>query len=364
MSFVLPSVAVLLSLASAPIFAAKIKVDDVYREHCASCHGVSLDGGSGGSLLDRVWNHGATDPDLATSISVGLPDAGMPGFGNALSPEVVRALVVYIREKENASFRATSSSAFSLPVGPIQTQHTTFDVERVVSEGLETPWSLAFLPDGLKLVTERPGRLRVLDDAWKLAPEPVAGIPRVVVSNQGGLLDVVPSPDFSTSGWIYLTYAAPLAGTALDTKTSMTKVVRGRLKGNEWSNEEVIFESDPVHYSTSGVHFGSRIVFDSGYLFVTVGERAAATKAQDRSAPNGKILRLFPDGLSPLTIPFLARGTHSMLFGVTDTETLKASWSIQPPTRFTQRSTDRAGGMNSTAFAREQTTGGPLCVSE
>ena len=145
---------------------------------------------------------------------------------------------------------------------PAQTDYATYKMEPIVMEGLEAPWSLAFLPDGRKLVTEKPGRLRILNPDWSLESQPVVGTPQVVTSSQGGLLEVAPGPDVESSGWIYLTYAAPPPVKNPDPKASMTKVVRGRVDGNQWVDEETIFEADPRHYSTSGVHFGSRIVFD------------------------------------------------------------------------------------------------------
>jgi glucose/arabinose dehydrogenase len=110
-------------------------------------------------------------------------------------------------------------------------------------------------------VTEKNGRLRILDQNWKLQPEAVSDTPPVVVSSQGGLLDVAPAPDFEKSGWIYLSYSAPAPG---DSKIAMTKISRGRIADNKWIDEETIFEADPKHYTKSGVHFRSRacIFFD------------------------------------------------------------------------------------------------------
>jgi aldose sugar dehydrogenase len=283
---------------------AQGKVEDVYRANCASCHGAEMEGGSGGALADGVWKHGAADAEIANAISQGVPEAGMPAFGQSLSPELIRALVVYIHEKEKAFDQSGKTSTPKLPAGPVQTKYATHIVEPVVTGGLETPWALAFLPDGRKLVTEKPGRLRILDENWKLEPKPVAGTPAVVVSNQGGLLDVAPTPDFEQSGWIYLSYSAPSPG---DAKSSMTKISRGQIAGNKWTDEETIFEADPKHYTKSGVHFGSRIVFDRGHVFFSIGERGDKDKAQDIGLPNGKIYRLLPDGKIPADNPFADR---------------------------------------------------------
>jgi glucose/arabinose dehydrogenase len=292
---------------------AQVKVEDVYRENCASCHGAKMEGGSGGPLNEGIWKYGASDDEIATSIAAGIPDAGMPAFEKTLPPDSIRALVVYIREKEKAFEKGTQNGLPKISGEPVRTQHTSHIVEKLVTEGLETPWALAFLPDGRKLVTERQGRLRILDEAWKLDPESIRGIPSVVPSNQGGLLDVAPAPDFETSGWIYLSYSAPTPG---DSKIAMTKISRGRLKGSEWIDQQTIFEADPKHYTKSGVHFGSRIVFDRGHVFFSIGERGDKDKAQDIGLPNGKIYRVLPDGKIPADNPFADR-----------TDELAAVWS-------------------------------------
>ena len=294
-------------VVAAPAHAVKTKVEEVYREHCASCHGAAMLGGSGGSLADGRWNHGSTDQAISQAIAEGIPDAGMPGFKRALSPEVIRSLVVYIREKESSNRPAARPVPAAASTVPVKTTHESYLLETMLDGGLETPWALAFLPEGRKLVTERGGRLKILDEAWKPLPEPVSGTPSVVPNGQGGLLDVVPAPDFDTSGWIYLTYSAPLPGDSPDTKTSMTKVTRGRLSGNAWVDGETVFEGDPDTHTTRGVHFGSRIVFDRGYLFFSIGDRGDAAKAQNLSVPNGKILRLHPDGRVPDDNPFAGR---------------------------------------------------------
>src|ERR1700704_4430232 len=118
-----------------------------------------------------------------------------------------------------------------------QSEEHTFRVMKVV-EGLEHPWSIAFLPDGRMLVTERPGRLRIVTNG-KLEPQPVAGVPEVFASGQGGLFDVVPHPEFAKNGLVYISYAASGAGGA------GTELARGRLVGNHLENVEVLFKAEP-----------------------------------------------------------------------------------------------------------------------
>jgi glucose/arabinose dehydrogenase len=301
--------AILVFLAFGVLFGgdralAKAKVEGVYRAHCASCHGVEMQGGSGGQLLEGIWKYGASDAAVTASIAAGISDAGMPAFGQSLSPETIRSLVVYIREKEKAFDQTRKPSPPKISGKPVQTKRATYMVEPVVAGGLETPWALAFLPDGRKLVTERIGRLRILDHAWKLDPKPVRGTPAVLANGQGGLMDVAPAPDAVTSRWIYLSFSAPATD---GTKSSMTKIVRGKLADGEWIDEKTIFETDPKLYTSSGVHFGSRIVFNRGHVFFSTGDRGEKDKAQDIGLPNGKIYRVLPDGKIPTDNPFTDR---------------------------------------------------------
>lgn len=168
-----------------------------------------------------------------------------------------------------------------------------------VAEGLEYPWGIAFLPGGDILVTERPGRLRLIRGG-ALVPEPVAGVPEVWARGQGGLLDVALHPDFARNRLVYLSYSKP------GPKGATTAVVRGRLEGHRLTGVEEILEADA--WSTAPVHFGSRLVFDrDGYLFVSIGERGRKENAQDLSNHAGTILRLHDDGRVPSDNPFVGR---------------------------------------------------------
>lgn len=169
----------------------------------------------------------------------------------------------------------------------------------IVAAGLEHPWGLAFLPDGRMLVTERPGRLRIVSPKGELGP-PVKGVPEVFAHGQGGLLDVALDPDFAANRRVYLSYAEPGQGGA------STAVARGRLEGNALEDVQVIFRQEPK--VEGGSHFGSRLVFArDGNLFITLGERFKFDPAQDLSNTIGKIVRIRPDGGVPPDNPFVDR---------------------------------------------------------
>jgi aldose sugar dehydrogenase len=167
-----------------------------------------------------------------------------------------------------------------------------------VADGLSHPWGMAFLPDGRMLVTERPGRLRILADGKLSAP--LSGVPEVFVQGQGGLLDVAIDPDFKSNSLVYLSYAEPGKGGA------STAVARAKLGDKGLEDLKVIFRQEPK--VGGGNHFGSRLVFaPDGTLFITLGERFTFTPAQDLSNDLGKIIRINPDGSVPKDNPFVGR---------------------------------------------------------
>ncbi len=176
-----------------------------------------------------------------------------------------------------------------------------------LTKGLEHPWSMAFLPDGRLLVTERPGRLRVIENG-RLLSQPVEGLPPITPRGQGGLLDVVLHPDYKNNGWIYLSYAAPGKGGI------GTEVGRGRLQDNRLVDWQVLFQLQPK--SGTGHHFGSRLVFDKkGYLYITVGDRGERKRAQRLDDHAGSVIRLHDDGRIPKDNPFNGKtGAHREIY--------------------------------------------------
>jgi glucose/arabinose dehydrogenase len=171
---------------------------------------------------------------------------------------------------------------------------------QTVVKGLEHPWGLEFLPDNRMLVTERPGRLRIVTPDGRVS-DPLTGVPQVYASGQGGLLDVALSPTFDKDRLVYLSFAEAGVGGA------GTAVARGRLGERGLENTQVIWRQQPKVGGNG--HFGSRIVFrPDGTLFVTLGERFShSDRAQDLSTTLGKVVRINPDGSAPRDNPFVNR---------------------------------------------------------
>ena len=168
-----------------------------------------------------------------------------------------------------------------------------------VSQPLDNPWGLAFLPDGRMLVTERDGNLRTVAHDGATSP-PLRGLPRIRSSGQGGLLDVALHPDFAANALVYLTHAWPV-GAGFNTAVSRGRLGAGRIEGFE-----TIFVARPGTLPRK--HFGSRMVFgNDGKLYVTIGDRGRRSDAQDLSRHAGSVLRLNADGTVPADNPLVGR---------------------------------------------------------
>lgn len=169
----------------------------------------------------------------------------------------------------------------------------------VVASGLEHPWGVAFLPDSRILVTERPGRLRLIENG-RLNPKPIKGLPDITAVGQGGLLDIILHPDYEKNGWLYFSYSASGAGGI------GTEVARARLDGMKLKDVQVLFRMQPK--SSGGRHFGSRLVIDGdNYLYISVGDRGERPRAQRLDDHAGSIIRLHDDGRVPKDNPFVDR---------------------------------------------------------
>ena len=229
-----------------------------------------------------------------------------------------------------------------------------------VADGLDHPWSMAWLPDGEMLIVERPGRLRVVRGGV-LQPEPVAGWPEVYRDEgQGGFMDILPHPDFAENRWLYLSYGKPNE----DGSEGTTTVVRGRWDDGRVTDVEEIFESNAWHDNNN--HFSGRMAFGlDGYLYLTVGDRMfepdmmAGHPALDVTNHMGTIVRLHDDGRVPDDNPFAGSG-----------DALPEIWSyghrnlqglaVDPGTGTSGRtSTGPGAATSSTWFRAAATTAGP-----
>lgn len=228
-----------------------------------------------------------------------------------MTTRVTLGVVIFVAFVGALGSQAPPPPAVVDPEGQVVTsEKQTFRME-VIARDLETPWALAFLPDGRALITERPGRLRIVDKG-KLLP-PVTGTPAVWEKQDGGLLDVEVHPRYARNGWIYLSYSEAMPGhtptPALRDPPSMTVIVRGRIsKANAWTDQQVVFRASGAVYNSSNAHYGSRFLFDrNNRLYFSLGDKQVLAHAQDLSKATGKIHRITDDGKVPADNPFVKR---------------------------------------------------------
>ncbi|MFD2245710.1 PQQ-dependent sugar dehydrogenase [Pontibacter ruber] len=265
-----------------------------YANYCSGCHGEKLE-----AFTDRQWKHGNTDEALFQAIKVGYPNEGMPAFDEAFTDEEIKGLVSYIQEGIQNVQAYTFNKEEAMPAVHTS-EKMSFKLDTVVT-GLESPWGMAFLPNGDMLITDRNGSFYRHTKGKAL--QKIEGAPQVLVQGQGGLLDVALHPDFAKNNLVYLSYSAQKeeGGNILST----TAVMRAKLEGNKLTNQKVIFEAQP--WSRTRHHYGSRLVFGKdNYLYLSVGDRGNHHEnAQNLERFPGKVHRIKDDGSIPSDNPYV-----------------------------------------------------------
>ncbi|MCB1685688.1 MAG: PQQ-dependent sugar dehydrogenase [Pseudomonadales bacterium] len=299
---------------------------DLYQVQCAVCHGDRLQGEAQGTPLVGVdLIHGDSIDALILSISKGFPLKGMPEWAQSLSESQIKSLALYISETRSG-FSYTDfnyDTAFTVPAGVIESERHAFTLEMVISGLDPLPFSIAPLPDGRILLTEKKRGLSIISTSGEQSPL-IEGAPKayddtytIAIKQEWGygwMLDVATHPDYLDNGWIYLLYGDRCSdcndiGRAAGTPVSMNKLIRGRIADGEWLDEEVIWQS-PIQYygSVPDIGAGGRISFDGhGHVFFSVGVKGIDnhTGIQDLATPWGKIHRVNDDGTIPLDNPFM-----------------------------------------------------------
>jgi glucose/arabinose dehydrogenase/cytochrome c5 len=304
----------------------------LFVDQCAGCHGNDAAGGRAPSLFDQKWLDSTTDEKIAAAIKNGVRNTEMEAFPTLTGDQIFQ-LIGHIRTMTGAALRPRPAFVDKPDGLLVNSEKQSFKIE-VVGDGLMSPWGLAFLPDGRMLVTERDGRLQLIDKTGKLTL--VTGTPKGHVQQDGGYLDVVIHPRYATNGWVYLTYAedqpgyvAPPPPPPPDPNApppaapagrggrggppqvpSMTVIVRGKIsKTNEWTDQQVIWRAPVELYTSSGAHYGTRLLFDKeNHLFFGMGDRNTnnPNPAQDLKSPLGKVHRFNDDGTTPKDNPFVS----------------------------------------------------------
>ncbi len=294
---------------------------DVYAANCAVCHGAALEGSALGSALNGpALVHGDSVDAVVASISQGF-GAKMPGWAEALPASDIRGLAIYLLEKREGDRgdRGTGVGVPpAIPTGVLETKHHDFRI-RVVRGDISEPYSIAPLPDGRILLTEKMRGLSIVS-ADGASATLVTGTPKVFADSElrgtayagmGWMHEVALHPDYANNGWIYLLYGDRCEGcNEASRKTGrpvvMLKLVRGRLSGDAWIDQQTIWEAPKETYQDGLENgAGARIEFDdAGHVHFVVGQFVDYAGIQDLDRPYGKIMRVRDDGRIPADNPF------------------------------------------------------------
>lgn len=321
--------ALILALSTPPVVAQAPAFELLYTEACGACHGAALEGSATGpALVGTELRHGDGIEDLVASISAGSVQAGMPAMQDSLDSGQIRGLAILIRERrERLSYGDFKvNTPLQVPDGSQHSELQDYRIETVASGLHPFPFSIAPLPDGGILVTEKTRGLRLVSADGEIAPL-IAGTPVAYddsfempglqfIVGIGWLLDVAIDPDYADNGWIYLHYGDRCSDcneTSRATKlpVSMNRIVRGRIRDGAWTDQEVLWSAPIEQYSwMTDQAAGGRIAFDNdGHLFFSVGMKGAGNfdGIQDLGSPVGKIHRINRDGSIPGDNPFTER---------------------------------------------------------
>lgn len=283
-------------------------VQELYEQKCGACHGMKMESGIGGSLIDDTWKHGSSDEAIAKVIRDGAPGTEMIAFKEQLSEEQIRALVILIRERQQMTEPAVTSSSEVITAGDLRLQLQPL----MTSDSLL--WGMTVLPDQSMLVTQRSGKLWHYQNGNK---QSISGVPEVWHQGQGGLLDVAAHPDYASNGWIYLAFSETSGKkNNQGRQVGATKIIRAKLKNNALVEQQMIFSVPLNEQVNRGWHFGCRLVLVDGYLFFGIGDAGFPENAQKLDNVNGKIHRLHDDGRVPNDNPF-----------VNDKDAIKSIWT-------------------------------------
>ncbi|MDH4022137.1 MAG: PQQ-dependent sugar dehydrogenase, partial [Gammaproteobacteria bacterium] len=310
---------------------SKIPMRDLFikqfNDQCAVCHGENLRGAPLGTPLVGVeLRHGDTVREIARSIASGFPDRNMPAWSETLSESQIWNLALYVAEQRQGTtiLDKKANIPVTIPPGTVHSERHDFRIETVATGLDPMPFSIAPLPDGRILLSERMRGLSIIArDGSKSAP--VRGTPPVYtdsgeflgqVQGVGWMLDVAIHPHYRDNGWIYLHHTDRCSdcnelSRRAQRPVSMNRLVRGRIRDGDWIDQEIIWQADITTYTdTSDLAAGGRISFDNqGHVYISVGMKGALDfiGVQDLGLPYGKIHRVHDDGRIPADNPFIGR---------------------------------------------------------
>ncbi len=276
----------------------------VYKTYCAGCHGAQLQGSAGPALIKKEWKHGGDRNSLLKTIRNGVPSTEMIKFEGVLSAKEIEAVTDFIVNMQSSPELVKKTD---LPLR-VETKLYNLRIEKLVTEGLTSPWGIEFVDATHAFVTGKNGELFALVNG-KLDNQKISGLPKTYGTDLvGGMMDLALDPGYKSNGWIYIGFSHNPQDSPDKKTPGMTKIVRGKVRDHQWVDEQALFQVPDSLLVTGGTRWGCRFLFDKqGHLFFTIGDMNRADDAQILSRPSGKIYRINPDGSIPKDNPLYGR---------------------------------------------------------
>jgi aldose sugar dehydrogenase len=297
----------ILAVVFSPLFVRPQSGKQVYETWCAGCHGLQMQGGAASSLVKKEWRNGSDRRSIINTIRNGIPGTEMAKWAGTLADKQIQSVTDFILAAQKKPLTKKESKKPLV----VQTRDYKLKIEKLVTHDLQTPWGIEFVDASHALISERTGHLAWLING-KLDSVRIQGTPETFSQETtGGYMDIALDPGYANNGWVYLAYSEN-ATNAKDTSVpGMTKIVRGKIAGHRWIDEQTLFEVNDSLKLSGGLRWGCRFLFDKqGYLYFTIGDMGRASHSQDLSKPSGKIYRINPDGSIPADNPMYGKKNY------------------------------------------------------
>ena len=279
----------------------------VYTNYCGGCHGAELQGSRASPLVKKTWMHGGDRNSILKIIRNGIPGTEMAKWEGILSKNEIEAVTDYIVSMQGKPIGKNET------VKPltVDTKLYKLKIEKLFTQGINTPWGIEFIDAHRALITGKMGELRWMVNG-KLDTQKITGIPKTYAFDLvGGLMDLALDPDYLKNGWVYLAFSHNSSNSDNKKAPGMTKVVRGKVKGHQWVEQQALFEVHDSLRVVGGTRWGCRFLFDKqGYLYFTIGDMNRADDSQILTRPSGKVYRINRDGSIPKDNPLYGKENY------------------------------------------------------
>lgn len=284
------------------IVKSGVDIQETYALRCGGCHGANMEGNSASPLIKTDWLYGHWKGAIFNNIKYGIKGTDMAAFGSILNDDEIESIAAHIIKAQSGGNTKIETEIPTV----IETSSHTMMIQKLDSAGLTVPWAIEFVGEQTALISERGGKLKWIRNG-KIDPAEITNLPTPHTgSSTGGFMDIALDPDYDKNGWIYLSYSHSDDDPKDKKALALTKIVRGKVQDNNWTNEQTLFEAPPTLRVVDGNRWGCRFLFDKdGYLYFTIGDMAQDADSQDLTKATGKVFRINSDGSIPDDNPYV-----------------------------------------------------------